>query len=93
MKKDNLRRLQQIARGKLWQVYLDGDPDKILCEGSKTACRQYIRNWFSAREFKKGYVRLGQLIHETADKEPVENKLTKPLTHRSVNVSLETCNK
>jgi hypothetical protein len=59
-----MTREQKIVSGKLWQVYPDEKPDNILFEGSKTACRGYIRENRLQRQVKSGDVRLGQLIWE-----------------------------
>lgn len=59
-----LSRADRIKAGKLWQVYPDGEPDFILCEGSKIACEKYIREKNLKPQFKRGQIRIGKLICE-----------------------------
>lgn len=56
-------RQQLIEEGKLWQVYPDKDKDKILFEGTKSKCMDYITIHCKA-EYKRGTIRLGKLILE-----------------------------
>lgn len=59
-----LTRTEQIHKGKIWQVYLDSAPDNLLFEGNKTKCFDYIKVNFGMRAYKKGTVRIGQVIFE-----------------------------
>lgn len=58
-----MNRQQLIERGKIWQVYPDGEPDNILFEGNKTAAKNYISK-YHYRQYKKGIIRLAQIIWE-----------------------------
>ena len=57
-------RQKLIDAGKIWQVYTNSQPDTILCEGFKTKCFDYIRLHFGLRAYKKGTIRLAQVIYE-----------------------------
>ena len=59
-----LTRADKIKNGKLWQVYASAKPDNICFEGSKTACMKYIRKTFGMWVYKRGKIRIGQLIWE-----------------------------
>lgn len=57
-------RSKLINKGKVNQVYFDAEPDNILCEGNITKCRNFIteKRWW--RLYKKGLVRIGEVIWE-----------------------------
>lgn len=57
-------RAEKIKAGKIWQVSPDGKPDEILYEGSKTACFAFVRDHYGMRAYKRGTIRIGQLIWE-----------------------------
>ncbi len=57
-------RQELIDKGKVWQVYLDIEPENILFEGTKTRCNKYIREKYSMRLWKQGIVRLAKIIWE-----------------------------
>lgn len=61
-----MTRAQKIEARKLWLVYPDKQDDKILFEGSRTACLKFIREKFGMRQYKHGTIRLAQLIFENA---------------------------
>lgn len=62
-----MTRPAKISAGKIWHVYLDDSPDVILFEGNLTACRKLIKETFGWRFYKKGTIRLGQVIWEPED--------------------------
>lgn len=59
-----MTRLEKISAGKIWHVYPDSDPEKIMFEGSETACRAYLKAKRLTREFKRGIIRIGKVIWE-----------------------------
>lgn len=59
-----MTRAEQIKAGKLWMVYTQSEPDKILFEGRKTSVFEFIRQRFGMRAWKKGAVRTAQIIWE-----------------------------
>ena len=60
-----MTRNEKIKAGKIWQVYRPESRDKILCEGSETKCRAFIRNFPGGKkQWSKGELILGQLIYE-----------------------------
>jgi hypothetical protein len=61
-----MNRQQLIDKGKIWQIYHDGKPDTILCEGNKTKCQNFLRINSLLGEYKKGRIRLAKLIYEPA---------------------------
>lgn len=54
----------KIDAGKIWQVYPDGQPENILFEGTKTGCKNWLKVNGRIRDYKKGSVRLAQVIWE-----------------------------
>jgi len=64
-------RADKIKAGKIYQVYPDIDPDSIMFEGSKTACMTYIRKTCGMWGYKRGKIRVGQLLWENGPKEYV----------------------
>lgn len=64
-----MTREQKINKGKLWIIHPDSDGDKILFEGSKTSCVKYLKENKLWGDYKKGVIRLGQLIWENGPKE------------------------
>lgn len=58
-----MTRTQQIDKGHIWQVHLDGNDD-VIFEGGKTACLTFIRTKYGMRQYKKGTVRLCKVIYE-----------------------------
>lgn len=59
-----------IARGQVWQVHPDSDPDKILFEGkSRGACLKFIRDNYTLRAYRNGKIRVGQVLWENGPKE------------------------
>lgn len=64
MELQTVTRTEKIAGGQVWQVYPDGDPDKIMFEGSKSACQGYVKAKRLTRELKRGIIRLGKVIWE-----------------------------
>lgn len=59
-----MTRSSLISRGKLWQVHPDAEPDKILFEGSHAACLRFLRSSAQWHAYKRGQIRIGQLIWE-----------------------------
>jgi hypothetical protein len=59
-----MTRQEKIAKGKLWQVYTNEKPNNILFEGCKTKCLTFIKDHFGIKMYKRGLVRIGQLIFE-----------------------------
>ncbi len=59
-----MTRQELIDKGKVWQVHPDGNVDCIFFEGTKTQCRNYIKDKNMKRMYKKGEIRLGKLIWE-----------------------------
>jgi hypothetical protein len=59
-----MTRDEKIKFGLIHQVYPDSDPEKIMFEGSETACRGYVKAKRLTREVKTGIVRIGQVIWE-----------------------------
>lgn len=57
-----------IGKGKIWQVYNDGESDFTLFEGTKTQCQNFIRVNNLGYYYKKGKIRLGKLIYENTKK-------------------------
>jgi len=57
-------RLELIDQRKLWHVHMDATPDEILCEGSKTACWRFISENHWQRLWRRGEVRMGQILWE-----------------------------
>jgi len=53
-----------IDKGKIWQVYNDGNSDDTLFEGTKTQCQKFIRDNNFGYYYKKGKIRIGKLIYE-----------------------------
>lgn len=41
--KRHFEREEKIKDGKIWRVYPDADPDKILFEGSRSACLRFLK--------------------------------------------------
>lgn len=64
-----MTRQEKISAGKIWHVYLDADKEKILHEGSKTACMAFISKTFGMRKWREGYVRIAQIIWEADDED------------------------
>ena len=60
-------RQRLIDRGKLWQVYPDGSPDDVLFEGNKTQCKQYIWQEQLQGQWRRGSIRMGQVIWEASN--------------------------
>lgn len=59
-----MTRQQLIDKGKIWQVYNDGEPDNVLFEGNKTKCLQFIKENNFGYYYKKGKIRIAQVIWE-----------------------------
>lgn len=59
-----MTRRERIDAGLVWHVYPDSDPEKIMFEGTETACRGYIKAKRLQRELKRGIIRLGKCIWE-----------------------------
>ncbi len=58
-------REQLIKEGKVWLVYPDSDGDAIQFEGkSRAACLKYLKLKGLTRDYKKGIIRIGELIWE-----------------------------
>lgn len=57
-----MTRTEQIAAGKVWQVYPGNDIDSILFEGTKAACVRYVKDRGFWKQYKRGVIRIGQLI-------------------------------
>ena len=58
-----MTRTEKIEAGKVWQIYLETNRDKVLFEGSKTAAIKFAREHFG-RRWKRGDAILGKLIWE-----------------------------
>jgi hypothetical protein len=56
-------RAELIKLGKIWHVGVEGS-DELLFEGSKPACKKYIKDNHLTKDYKAGLVRLGQLVWE-----------------------------
>ena len=59
-----LTRAQKIKLGKIWQVYFDIAIEDIQFEGSKSACIKYLKENNLWKKYKRGEIRIGQLIFE-----------------------------
>ncbi len=57
-------RKQAIERGRVWQVYEDGCRETILHEGTKSSCQRYLRERGLQRYYRRGLVRMAQVIWE-----------------------------
>jgi hypothetical protein len=57
-------REQLILEGKIWQCYRDASPDTILFEGSKTACKNFMKIPSFCNARGKDKVILGKLLWE-----------------------------
>lgn len=53
-----------LENGMLWQVYLPKTPDDILFEGQKSNCMNFIRENYGLSKWKRGEIRIGNLILE-----------------------------
>lgn len=58
-----MTRQEKILKGKLWTVHFD-NCDNNLFEGTKTACHKYLKENNLTRQYKRGKIRVGQLIWE-----------------------------
>jgi len=56
-------RQNKINKGKIWQVYPDGQIDNVLFDGSHSKCKLYISE-NCPKAYKKGEIRIGKLIYE-----------------------------
>ena len=61
---NGMERAWKLKLGKLWQVYANATPDNILIEGSKSFCLKVMQERHMMRSYKRGEIRLGQLIWE-----------------------------
>jgi hypothetical protein len=59
-----MNRQELIKKGKIWQVNLDASPDDILFEGNKTNCFKFVKQNYGMRQYRKGIIRVGELIWE-----------------------------
>lgn len=57
-------RQQLIDAGKIWHVTHPDKPDDILFEGCQTHAMSFIRQHFGNRAYKRGDIRLGEVIFE-----------------------------
>jgi hypothetical protein len=61
---NGIQRAKKLRAGKLWQVYLDSNPENVLIEGSKSFCLKLMRERNMMRSYKRGETRLGLLIQD-----------------------------
>lgn len=60
----NMNRQELISKGRIWQVYPNGETENILFEGCKTSCLKYITNNYGMKAYKTGKIRLCEVIYE-----------------------------
>lgn len=59
-----MTREQLVSKGKIWQVYPDGEPDNVLFEGCETKCKKYIKDNYGLKNYTNGKIRLAKVIWE-----------------------------
>lgn len=59
-----MTRQQRIDKGLVWNVYHSDSPDVLMFEGTKTQCKKYLSLNNLNRAYKRGSVRLSQIIWE-----------------------------